>query len=497
MEQTKCFGCGAPALEWFCTRSCGQTYRQRRGPLSKPKRKCITCKQPLPDTARRQTKFCSRSCSARHNNANSPNRRVGKFAECVGCGAHIRPDHKRCAECRECTRPLRKEELAALIAPPENEGRLEITPDGHIGQFYRTERGVSVMRRWQMFTAVESLAWWRMWRLIRCENVDDEEVTREEVFAEAVKRIVWLQKNEEDLGTWQDRLSRLWRYAVPLIGSLAVSEVRPPHIKRVLVAGKTAGLGKESVRHLKADLSSIFTSLVGDDLVPHNIVKDVPLPKRLKQDKRRRVQLTDPEFEQLVTSKHTPPWLRLMCCTARMCGGMRTSDLHAWDWEHVETSTFKLSEVPRPKTDDENEVELAVHELPLLLQSLLREQWLRYGRPKAGPIFPVRRGPRTGERQLSRSYVRELRRYLRLAGCTRIELFENTAKTLRVDFHSFRRAYNTALADIGVSERKAMALADHSDSRVHGRYVDLTQRGPLSAPSAALPAIAQKRSLKS
>ncbi len=44
---------------------------------------------------------------------------------------------------------------------------------------------------------------------------------------------------------------------------------------------------------------------------------------------------------------------------------------------------------------------------------------------------------------------------------------EPTAHLPPVDFHSFRRAFNTALADAGVSIQTAMRLAGPADAATH------------------------------
>jgi Phage integrase family len=55
-----------------------------------------------------------------------------------------------------------------------------------------------------------------------------------------------------------------------------------------------------------------------------------------------------------------------------------------------------------------------------------------------------------------------------------------------VDFHSFRRAFNTALAEAGVNLQTAMALAAHSDAKTHMGYVMKT-KAMRTIPEAALP----------
>jgi hypothetical protein len=68
--------------------------------------------------------------------------------------------------------------------------------------------------------------------------------------------------------------------------------------------------------------------------------------------------------------------------------------------------------------------------------------------------------------------------------CTR--LYYETSTTLPVDFHSFRRAFNTALAEARVNVQQAMSLASHWDARTHMRYVMRT-RAMRTIPEAAIP----------
>jgi len=61
---------------------------------------------------------------------------------------------------------------------------------------------------------------------------------------------------------------------------------------------------------------------------------------------------------------------------------------------------------------------------------------------------------------------------------------------LPLDFHSFRRAFNTALAAAGVNVQMAMRLAGHRNAGTHMRYVQLTEA--LEAPETALPRLKQR-----
>ena len=65
-------------------------------------------------------------------------------------------------------------------------------------------------------------------------------------------------------------------------------------------------------------------------------------------------------------------------------------------------------------------------------------------------------------------------------------LYFETSTTLAVDFHSFRRAFNTALAGAGVNVQQAVHLAGHSDAKTHMRYV-MQAPAMRAIPAAGLP----------
>jgi integrase len=58
--------------------------------------------------------------------------------------------------------------------------------------------------------------------------------------------------------------------------------------------------------------------------------------------------------------------------------------------------------------------------------------------------------------------------------------------TLPVDFHSWRRAFNQALADAGVNAQTAMTLAGHSSMAAHQVYLANAAK-VVAMPESALP----------
>jgi hypothetical protein len=189
------------------------------------------------------------------------------------------------------------------------------------------------------------------------------------------------------------------------------------------------------------------------------------------------------------------PELRMMALTSRTSGGMRTSDLHAFDWAMVDTVNWFDAEVPRPKTHSKTRLAL-----PDVLLPALKAWHESQGSPASGAVFPARRGNRAGQHKIGKqSYAEKLRNALWAAGIVRpmpgydpehpdrtLCLIQSGSTERRpLDFHSFRRAYNTALATAGVNVQVSMKLAGHRNASTHMRYVLLAET--LTTPAAALP----------
>jgi hypothetical protein len=193
--------------------------------------------------------------------------------------------------------------------------------------------------------------------------------------------------------------------------------------------------------------------------------------------------------------------------------GYAWRDVAAW---LTDLETFAECAVLRAKTRTIRPAQRLT--IPAILRPFLRAWWDRAGRPGSGPVFPVRSGKRLGSFRNSAGGLAERLRHglfrarvwrtspievpatspgkrtdlgrraegTKLAPNPRDPLYYETATTLPVDFHSFRRAFNTALAEAGVNVQHAMLLASHSDARTHMRYVMKTA-AMRTIPEAAIP----------
>jgi len=344
------------------------------------------------------------------------------------------------------------------------------------------------------------------------------DVSGAETYAEAAERIRASRRSEgvADVGNEEGR-DRL--HILPHIGAMLVTAVRPAHVRSVLEAARDAGKSQQTVRHIRRTMNAVFAAMWRDEAIPDNPVARVQVPKS-KQDRRERAVLSDEELIRYLGWQHPDQRHALgvlerqtMGTIARVFGGLRAGDLHALRWEALETEDgrFSFGWAPRKKT-----ARPQLLEVPEMLRPILFDWWERAGKPKEGLLFPSLRGKQAGTGEKSGvSHAAALRKDLRRAfGLERWsrtaqrwepvpdraltprerELLEGTDTVKPVDFHSWRRAYNQALADAGLSAQQASALAGHADLGAHARYLNNTAK-MRCVPLAALPKLAVHRTV--
>ena len=132
-----------------------------------------------------------------------------------------------------------------------------------------------------------------------------------------------------------------------------------------------------------------------------------------------------------------------MGLVARCEGGMRTGDLHKWDWTMIDRVDFAECFIPRAKT--RRPQALAI---PAVLAPFLRAWWERAGKPEVGRVFPVRIGKRAGQEKKTNSHAKRLRSALMRAGVFRLKPAEvpETGKGRRTNIG--KEATGTKLARI-------------------------------------------------
>jgi integrase len=323
----------------------------------------------------------------------------------------------------------------------------------------------------------------------------------------------WLARRKAlGVGMVSKERRNLELYVLGAIGALPLRDVRPSQIRSILDEAIALGRKRATVAHIHGVLRRLFSAAIADELIEQSPVAAVRVPK-MRAVRKERAVLTDAEFARFIACAEVDLELRMLSLVARCEGGMRTGDLHRWDWSQIDRTSFAECIVPRAKTGTPQALAI-----PSTLAPFLRSWWERARRPESGPVFPARVGKRAGsEKRPLTSYAKRLRRGLLRAGVWRLPpvevpatragmrtdlgkhapgtktapnprdpLYFETEATLPVDFHSFRRAFASALAEAGVNVQHAMHLTAHSDPRVHARYVMRTT-AMRTIPEAAIP----------
>jgi integrase len=277
-----------------------------------------------------------------------------------------------------------------------------------------------------------------------------------------------------------DRIARLKRYAFPEFGHIPVTAVKRTHVIAALDAAVAAG---RQCTQLRIDCTFVLGVLVDEEVLTRNVASKAKPTAPPVKDERPRVVLTDAEFWQVLPALTLE--LRTMAMSSRLLGGMRTSELHEWRWEWI-APNWQHAQIWRKKTNQRQALVI-----PEALVPALQEWHHDQGSPATGFVFPVRTGRRAGQRKAPKtSYAARLRAACWAAGVRRGETKEacpiqsGSLDFRPLDFHSFRRQFNTGLAQAGVNVQQAMALAGHRSAATHMRYVRLTEI--LEIPTEAL-----------
>lgn len=341
------------------------------------------------------------------------------------------------------------------------------------------------------------------------ETAQEPSQTGRETFAHAAERLLAKMRTKgEKKKKITNRAQRLRDYALPVLGAMEVSRVEPHDVARVLDSMAERGKAKGTCNTMLADISRVFALVRRGGGVRTNPALDVGLPEEAYVETRLPIILEDYEIIAFRTKRGFESELDMMVLFVCDVAGHRTSDLHAAAWEDVDWLKMLIT-VRRPKTTDKagrdllerrererpgtarratRAYERVQHRIPHTVVSPLRAWWELHGCPKAGPIFPVRKGKRAGQYKGDNiSYAKAFRDALWEAGIHRpLPGFEtavgekarraldalqvDTEDTLAVDFHSLRRWYATRMANCGLNEQTAMDLMGHTVASTHARY---------------------------
>jgi integrase len=381
---------------------------------------------------------------------------------------------------------------------PKRSGSLYMTKSGWSARIRVEVDGETVQRSYKLETMDRKAATAKLRRLVKMNAAPTKAEAKAAITCDefafpllAARTAKGIAAAEYELRfyerVWSPRLGKKALDAITVsdIGDVlegaAAGEIMP--IKRKGHRAEPERYSRQSIEHMRATMIRILQAAMKAEIIIVNKAKLADIPE-IDEERKVRAVLTDAEISQLVACPDVDAEIKMLLLVSRTVGGQRAGDLNALDWTSFTPGFVKCTFVRR-KTRKKKPTPTTLV-VPEPVRAFLQVWWEGQGCPTAGPVFPVRRGPRAGQSKKgsNMSYAKRLRRELLKARIDRHELHHETPFTLPVDFHSTRRAYGTALARADVNEQKATALTGHSDGKTHRRYLETLI---VEVPRAALP----------
>jgi len=188
------------------------------------------------------------------------------------------------------------------------------------------------------------------------------------------------------LNSAPDDTSRLRLHAFPVIGALGLNEVRPRHVRGLVLGMRQAGkLAPRSIRHVYATLATMFRTALADELIdstPCILARGI-LPKKVDKDPAWRAQAiyTREEVERLISDSQIPEDRRVLYALKGVAG-LRHGEAAGLRWRHYDTSLAPLGGLSLEKTKTDVPRRVPVHPtLARILAEWKLAGWERtYGR---------------------------------------------------------------------------------------------------------------------
>jgi len=198
--------------------------------------------------------------------------------------------------------------------------------------------------------------------------------------------------------TVKDDRTRIEKHALPRIGHLLLTEVRPRHLRELVLELRTGSLSPKTIREVASILHTMFKSALVDELITSNpvVLERGVLPKKQDKDPAWRAQaiFTRDEIEQILSDERIPEDRRVIYALKFFCG--RHTEVLASTWSRYDATTEPLGTLHVVETKSGVPRAVPVHPtLAKILATWKLGGWERtYGcTPKSGDlIVRTRRG---------------------------------------------------------------------------------------------------------
>jgi integrase len=147
---------------------------------------------------------------------------------------------------------------------------------------------------------------------------------------------------------------RLRHHAVPALGKMLLSDIRPRHVRALILdLRKRIGTGPENlaprtVRKVYGLLHTLFADAVAEELIAQNpcVLRRGDLPKNIDKDAEWRATAVFERREvETVVSSPLTPWDRRVLYALQMLTGARFGEAAAAKWRHYDPTAKPLGKL--------------------------------------------------------------------------------------------------------------------------------------------------------
>jgi hypothetical protein len=185
------------------------------------------------------------------------------------------------------------------------------------------------------------------WAKERQREVDRERARIERLGSGPLTVTAWATKwlDARTTKTVKDDRTRIEKHALPRIGHLLMTEVRPRHLRElVLELRREAKLSPKSIREVASILHTMFKAALVDELIDANpvVFERGVLPKKQDKDLAWRAQaiFTRAEIEQILSDTRLPEDRRVIYALKFFCG--RHTEVLSSTWARYDATTEPL-----------------------------------------------------------------------------------------------------------------------------------------------------------
>ncbi len=277
----------------------------------------------------------------------------------------------------------------------------------------------------------------------------------------------WLDKRKT--ATVADDRTRLRRHVFPTLGRMLLVDVRPRHVRDLVIALRDAGeLAPATIRQVSGVLHTMLKSAVIEELIPSNpvVLERGTLPKKVDKDPtwRHEAIYTRAEIEALISDERILPDRRVLYALKSLAA-LRHGEAASLTWAQYDHRAEPLGSINLGETKNGVPRRMPVHpELARILVAWKASGWREvFGRdPRPEDlIIPTRRLTVRDANEAQRQLVADLQL---------LELRWRAGKDRKRRGHDMRRTFIT-LARTDGAQKDILRWCTHGPSP--GEMMDL------------------------